>query len=255
MTKAVDIPRRKLVQAGGLLLCAPAVLVRPALAEEQKGPVEKLKEAVIGKDRKEEVSPPEDLMREHGVLDRVLLVYEATLHRFAANEDVDPTLVTRSAEIIRDFINDYHEKSEETYIFPRFKQAGKLTDLVDVLLAQHEAGRRVTATILRLAPGSRSNSDERLKLAGAMQALITMYRPHAAREDTELFPKLKDVVSSNEYDAMAEAFEKEEHRLFGDDGFEKMVTRVAEIEISAGINELAQFTPSTEGTNARGSAR
>jgi hemerythrin-like domain-containing protein len=259
MTKAIDVPRRNLIRAGGLVLagglCAPAVLARPAFAEEQKGTVEKLKEAVIGKDKSEEVSPPEDLMREHGVLDRVLLVYEATLHRFAANEDVDPSLITNSAGIIRDFINNYHEKSEETYIFPRFKQAGKLTGLVDVLLAQHQAGRRVTATILRLAPESRNSSDQRRQLADAMQSFITMYRPHAAREDTELFPKLKDIVSSNEYDSMAEAFEDEEHRLFGDDGFEKMVQRVADLEKSVGINDLSQFTPRDQGTNASGPAR
>jgi hemerythrin-like domain-containing protein len=67
--------------------------------------------------------------------------------------------------------------------------------------------------------------------------------PHAAREDTDLFPHLKDVVSSHEYDAMAEDFEKEEHRGFGEDGFEKMVARVAEIERKIGIHDLAQFTP------------
>lgn len=81
------------------------------------------------------------------------------------------------------------------------------------------------------------------QLVGAMQSFITMYRPHAAREDTDLFPKLKDVVSSNEYDAMAEDFEKKEHELFGEDGFEKMAARVAQLERQMGIHDLNQFTP------------
>jgi hemerythrin-like domain-containing protein len=76
-----------------------------------------------------------------------------------------------------------------------------------------------------------------------MQSFITMYRPHAAREDTDLFPKLKDVVSANEYDAMAEEFEKKEHQLFGEDGFEKMTARVAQLEQQMGIHDLNQFTP------------
>ena len=66
----------------------------------------------------------------------------------------------------------------------------------------------------------------------------TTYRPHAAREDTDLFPKLKDVVSSNEYDAMAEDFEKKEHELFGEDGFEKRAARVAQLEQQMGIHDL-----------------
>ena len=70
-----------------------------------------------------------------------------------------------------------------------------------------------------------------------------MYRPHAAREDTELFPLLSSLVSKHEYDAMAEDFEKKEHQLFGEDGFEKMVKRVAGLEEQIGINDLSQFTP------------
>jgi hemerythrin-like domain-containing protein len=74
-------------------------------------------------------------------------------------------------------------------------------------------------------------------------AFITMYRPHAAREDTDLFPQLGKLVSTHEYDAMAEDFENEEHKKFGEDGFEKMAARVAQLEQSMGIHDLKQFTP------------
>ena len=242
MATIMTSKRRLFVLAGAALTAAaPAVIIRPARGDE-KGVGEKLKEMVTGK-KDEDVTPPEDLMREHGVLDRVLLLYEAGIRKFTSNEDFDQNLISQSAEVIRDFINDYHEKSEEEHVFPRFKQAGKMTDLVDILLRQHEAGRKVTQTILRLAPSSRTNADDRKQLVGAMQSFITMYRPHAAREDTDLFPKLKDVVSSNEYDAMAEDFEKKEHELFGEDGFEKMAARVAGLEQKMGIHDLDQFTP------------
>jgi hemerythrin-like domain-containing protein len=80
-------------------------------------------------------------------------------------------------------------------------------------------------------------------LLGAMQSFITMYRPHAAREDTDLFPQLRDVVSSHEFDSMAEEFEKKEHELFGEDGFEKMAQKVAVLEMTMGIHDLNKFTP------------
>ncbi|MBW7966342.1 hemerythrin domain-containing protein [Bradyrhizobium sp. BR 10261] len=231
--------RRLLVLAGSLAtVAAPAILTRAALAD-RKGIGGKQK----GAEKDEEVTPPEDLMREHGVLDRVLLLYEAGIRKFSANEDFDPGLITQSAGIIRDFINNYHEKSEEEHVFPRFRKAGQMTDLVDTLLRQHEAGRKVTESILKLAPSGRSNDADRKQLVEAMQSFITMYRPHAAREDTDLFPKLKHVVSSNEYDAMAEDFEKKEHQLFGEDGFEKMTARVAQLERQMGIYDLNQVTP------------
>ena len=70
-----------------------------------------------------------------------------------------------------------------------------------------------------------------------------MYRPHEAREDTVLFPAIRDIVSKHEFDAMGEDFEKREHQLFGQGGFEVFVDRVSEIEKKLGIYELAQFTP------------
>src|SRR5437868_9120135 len=119
--------RRELFLLGGAFatgVAAPALLIGPAAAE-QKRAGEKLNELVTGG---EEVTPPEDLMREHGVLDRVLLLYEAGIRKFALNEDFDPALITQSAQIVRDFINNYHEKSEEKHLFPRFKAAGKMAE-------------------------------------------------------------------------------------------------------------------------------
>jgi len=76
-----------------------------------------------------------------------------------------------------------------------------------------------------------------------MQAFIIMYRRHAAREDTDLFPKLREIVSAHEFDAIGEDMEKREVQKFGEDGFEKMAAHVAEIEGSVGIPDLRQFTP------------
>jgi hemerythrin-like domain-containing protein len=189
------------------------------------------------------VTPPEDLMREHGVLNRVLLIYEAAVRKFSRNEAFDPALVGQAAQIVRQFIEGYHERNEEQQVFPRFRQAGKMTALVDVLYQQHQAGRRRTDNILGLAPASRTVGEDRRRLIENLRAFIAMYRPHEAREDTELFPKLRSVVSANEFDSMAEDFEKDETRKFGHGGFEAMVDRVASIEKAMGINDLAAFTP------------
>ncbi|HEU5274794.1 MAG TPA: hemerythrin domain-containing protein [Xanthobacteraceae bacterium] len=235
-----------LVALGGLWTPAGAAERKTQNKTQNKAQNKTQKAKTSGNAQEEEqppVTPPEDLMREHGVLDRTLLIYDAALRKFDANEEFDPAAITQSAQVIRDFIENYHEKSEEQQVFPRFQKANQMVELVQVLLAQHQAGRKVTATILRLAPNSRA-PEARGELVRSMRDFIAMYRPHAAREDTELFPKLRKVVSPNEFDAMAEDFEREEHRLFGEDGFEKMVDRVAQIERMVGINDLSKFTPS-----------
>lgn len=190
----------------------------------------------------EQVSTNEDLMREHGVLKRVLLCYDEVVRRIRARQDFPPQAVTDSANIIRKFIEDYHEKLEEDHLFPRFRKAGKLVDLVNVLYSQHQAGRRVTERIVSTV-SSLKTADDRTRLADNLHAFIRMYSPHEAREDTVLFPELHKIVSPHEYDAMGEQFEKIERQTFGGDGFDIYVDKVAAVEKQLGIYDLAQFTP------------
>ena len=207
-----------------------ALLGRSALAKEKK-------------EEEEAVSPTEDLMREHGVLRRLLLVYAEVIRRVDGNQEVKPDVVAQSAQIIRAFIEDYHERDEEEYIFPRFLKAGKLTDLVNVLLAQHQAGRKLTAQIQKLAtPAAMSNPTNRRELTQPMRQFIRMYEPHAAREDTVLFPAFAALIGDKELHKLQELFEQKEKALpMGD--FEKMVADVTKLEQALGIYDLAQVTP------------
>src|SRR5438132_397009 len=129
----------------------------------------------------EEVSAPEDLMREHGVLNRILLIYEQGLKRLRAKEEVPPEVFSKPANLVRKFVEDYHEKLEEKFIFPEFEKQKKMIDLIKVLRDQHQAGRRVTDVILRAATPDRfTKEDAQRELVTACRAFIRMYRPHEA---------------------------------------------------------------------------
>jgi hemerythrin-like domain-containing protein len=196
------------------------------------------------KGQEEEVSAPEDLMREHGVLNRILLIYGEGLRRLRAKDDVPPEVFHRPAMLVRKFVEDYHEKLEENFIFPEFEKRQKLIDLVKTLREQHQAGRRVTDVVLRVATADQfSKAGNQEQVVRAIQAFIRMYRPHEAREDTVLFPALHKIMPARELEALGDKFEKEEDRLFGEEGFEKTVDQVAAIEKQLGIYDLSQFTP------------
>jgi hemerythrin-like domain-containing protein len=192
----------------------------------------------------EKVSPAEDLMREHGVLRRLLLVYEHATGRLDGKQEFPAEQVNSAAGIIRRFIEDYHEKLEEAYVFPRFEKAGTLVDLVSVLRAQHQAGRTLTDRITRLSKGTAlCDESDRREVGDALRAFIRLYRPHAAREDTVLFPALRRLVGSREYVELGDRFEDKEHELFGEHGFEATVGQVSKIERALGLYDLAQFAP------------
>lgn len=184
-----------------------------------------------------EVTPGEDLMQEHGVLERILLIYDEAAGRIERSEKLDLAVLATAGGIVRRFVEDYHEKLEEQFVFPRLQKARRDVDLVAVLLRQHERGRQVTDDIVRKAGAAATP-----ELAQALRAFARMYRPHAAREDTVLFPAFRDVVGRSGYRELGEQFEDKEHEIFGEHGFENAVAEVARLEAALGIGDLARFT-------------
>jgi hemerythrin-like domain-containing protein len=198
-----------------------------------------------GKDKEDdEVTPAEDLMREHGVLRRVMYLYDDAAERLTARDPAHVPLdaLAACAGIVRRVIEDYHEKLEEDFLFPRFEKAGKLADLTAVLRRQHEVGRTLTEQITQLARASLADAD-RTRLAAALRRFNHMYRPHAAREDTVLFPELRGLVGKRAYEELGEQFEDKEKQMLGDHGFEHAVEQVARLEQAFGLDDLAKLTP------------
>jgi hemerythrin-like domain-containing protein len=228
-------PRRALLAGLGAAVSAAAGSAWAAAAKPKR-------EA----DDDEDIGPGEDLMREHGVLRRVLLVHAEVVRALQGGKEINPQVLQRSGKLIRAFVEDYHEKQEEEFLFPRFERAGKLVALVKVLRAQHQAGRAVTDRILGLATASGvKDAGSRKELAARLESFSRMYEPHAAREDTVLFPALHEIMSHHEYDALGAEFERREKQIFHGDGFERAVAEVDDIEKLVGIEELSKFTPAT----------
>lgn len=190
----------------------------------------------------DEVTPAEDLMREHGVLRRVMYLYDDAADRLTTRRDVPLDGLAACTGIVRKVIEDYHEKLEEDFLFPRFEKAGKLADLTAVLRRQHVAGRVLTEQIAQLTRASLADAD-RARLAAALRSFNRMYRPHAAREDTVLFPALRGLVGKRAYEELGDQFEDKEKQMLGDHGFEHAVEEVAKLEQAFGLDDLAKLTP------------
>ena len=192
-----------------------------------------------------EVTAVEDLMREHGILRRALFIYtEAAVRLRSKPSAVVPDTLQKTAELFRAFGEDYHErKLEEAHIFPAVRNAGgPAAAYVDVLIMQHQRGREITDYILAETRAARLEAAGTQNLARALESLVRMYRPHAAREDTSIFPAWKQTLSAAQLDEMGDKFEDIEREQFGQDGFENAVRQVAEIEVSLKLADLTQFT-------------
>ena len=90
----------------------------PTIAQTAKPPAKP-------RQKEPEVTPTEDLMREHGLLRRALLIYDHCGGLLRRKQSVDAAIIHDTASIIRKFVEQYHEKREEDYLFPRFRKANR----------------------------------------------------------------------------------------------------------------------------------
>jgi hemerythrin-like domain-containing protein len=106
-----------------------------------------------------EVTATEDLMREHGILRRALLVYSAAAVKLRANaSSIAPDALQKTAKLFRAFGEEYHEKKlEEAYIFPVVRKVGgEAATYPDILIVQHNRGREIRHYITNLLYGLKS---------------------------------------------------------------------------------------------------
>src|SRR5690348_1171275 len=103
----METTRQFFLSATAASLSAIAGFASAPAAEEQKP-------------GKQEISANEDLMREHGVLRRALLVYALTAPELRSNPSATMSVaLNRTAVLFRKFGEDYHERAlEEKFIFP-----------------------------------------------------------------------------------------------------------------------------------------
>src|SRR5512133_484086 len=129
----IETTRRELLRNGGLVLASgPLVTVIGQASAQEKGGAEP------------EVTATEDLMREHGVIRRALLVYSQSADKLSKSPgSMDPPALHKPAQLFRTFGEEYHERMlEEQHIFPIVrKMKGRAAGYPDILTAQHQRGR------------------------------------------------------------------------------------------------------------------
>ena len=210
---------------------AGAVLTLPGCARSEK--------VAAGK---EDVSAVEDLMREHGVLRRLLVIYRETAGVIRAGGHLDLAALGQAVELFRNFGEAYHEKDlEEAHVFPMVKKGeGHAAGLVDTLIAQHARGREINAFVMgRVKTGSLGDA---APVAAALESFARMYEVHAAIEDTVIFQAWKAQLGPKAQAEWAEKFEAIEHATFRGDGFDLALAQVAALERRLGLADVAAFT-------------
>lgn len=202
--------------------------------------MQKLPEGV--KEGKEKISVTEELTTEHGMLDRVMLAMDHTLKKAGSSTKADLSAINKGCSLIRMVVDDHHSKFEEDSIYPKFENT-EMSGFVSTLRTQHSEGRKMIDRMMDMSKsGSIRESSDLDTLRSMFRDYHDMMMAHAAWEQTILFPALEGKLSSDELKKLKERQEEHEEKLLGKDATEKSYNMLAEIESSAGISGLSDFT-------------
>jgi hemerythrin-like domain-containing protein len=190
------------------------------------------------------VSPMEILSRGHAIMERLMIAMESIVARLIDDPGTDVFPLNHAAVAIKEFGAAHHMADEERYLFPKLREAGVMERLIGTLEVQHDRARSITDRLITLTcTGHIDDIGQRNEIAELCMGFIVMYRAHAAREETVLFPAFYEVATENYVDNIGMRMRDEERTLMGDPGLRKLMDNLHRIEAKAGTAELARFTP------------
>ncbi len=246
--------RRNVITRAGLATGATLVLGQTAwAAQAQKETAEKRTEAATARREaaaeRAEGTVAEQLMRQHAIVGRILLVYATAVTPGLGTDKPSGPAVTSAAQMLRANVDDFHAKFEEEHIFPLFQKSGRMGDLINTLREQHAAARTLTDAILKAGEGGAASTN----LALNIREYMHMIQAHTAYEETVLYPQIR-TVAGGQYNQLETTLRDLTRTTLGTGGFAGLLTKVEDLERSAGITSLAQFTPKLSRQTAMGTA-
>lgn len=154
-------------------------------------------------------TPIAELASEHEVIQQVvagLVVLEA---RLRAGGLVDPSLLRRILEFLREYADQLHHAKEEVVLFPALERRGVPPQgcPVGALLGEHKQGRALVAEFShQIEAYAAGGADAAAPLIETIAALTKLYPAHIWKEDFLLFPMSEKVLQPDDLVVIAERF-------------------------------------------------
>jgi hemerythrin-like domain-containing protein len=164
------------------------------------------------------------LIEEHVVIGRVLTSLEVATRRLEGGKTIRPGFFIEAADFLKGFADGCHHKKEENVLFVALMAHGlpRQGGPVQVMLAEHEQGRRTVAQMREAAQlWDGGDQSARAEVISAATNYVTLLRNHIYKENNILFPMADQVIPASEQDQIVQDFEYVEHEETGEGVHEK----------------------------------
>lgn len=161
------------------------------------------------------------LMDEHRVIERAIAALAAYARATANGAELPREDLATLVSFLRDYADTYHHGKEEDILFRVMADCGMPVDggPLGVMLAEHEQGRRLTASLAGLAEGGAAwGPEERRQLLFAATGYDRLLTEHIQKEDLVLYPMAARMLPDDAWQRIESEFavfaaqrEREDH--------------------------------------------
>lgn len=163
--------------------------------------------------------PIETLMHEHDVILLVVGAARQEAQRLQNGGAVDREKVEKIVEFVRTFADACHHGKEEDLLFTRLEERGFSREMgpVAVMLFEHEQGRSAIRQVHEhLDKAAQGDQQAVLQVASGLAGWADLLEQHIYKENNVLFPMAQQVLTTQDSQELAEAFEKVERERFAE---------------------------------------
>ena len=154
-----------------------------------------------------------DLMNDHNAILSALDVFTNILDEFTNENSTNLDELLDFIDFLREFADKCHHGKEEGILFPAMVAAG-VPDRggpIGVMMAEHIQGRGYIHSMLEAL----EEPEDYAGFEKAGRAYIELLRVHIQKENNVLFPMADKVISADQMDVIALAFEVHEEKVIG----------------------------------------
>lgn len=175
----------------------------------------------------------EALKKDHRVIEKMIDILEKVSHKIDNGEDVPADILKNSADFIRNFADNYHHGKEEDLLFKKMEEKGFPIEggPVGVMLIEHDEGRGYARAMAEAAEQYAAGDSGAKKIfADNARNYGSLLLPHIQKEDGILYMMANNLIPEDAQQELLGIFNMVEKEKLGENGRQRYVDLVDEIE-------------------------
>jgi hemerythrin-like domain-containing protein len=165
------------------------------------------------------MSATEDLLQDHIFIRRLQVVIEKCYIRLHEGNEIPIGDLVKIADIIEQFVDQFHHGKEENSYFPKTGSKGSYSEEIRKFVIEHEFSRRIARRVRLHLEEFLQGKDRREPLARYLKTYSVFILDHTSKED-HFFMRLKEEqsLSQEEERMLKEQFSRMKHECLGKGG-------------------------------------